>query len=90
MEENRLIARRSEFRLISESQGCALFSRQEKLPSWGFKQQEVLCMKDAKKAKTIWRIESTQSELCKPFVFFLFFYLVLAHHTNLYYNSVRR
>ncbi|RCH94106.1 hypothetical protein CU098_000019, partial [Rhizopus stolonifer] len=53
---NRLRARRSQFRLISVTQNCALFSRKHKLPEWGFKQQEVTCMKDARYPKTIWTI----------------------------------
>lgn len=66
---NRLRARRSQFRLISITQNCALFSREYKLPDWGFKQQEVTCMKDAKLPKTVWRIENTESELCKSIFF---------------------
>ncbi|KAI8077657.1 glycosyltransferase family 39 protein [Thamnidium elegans] len=58
----RLRTRRSQFRLVSETQKCALFSRKYKLPDWGFKQQEVTCMKDAKLPKTIWEIESTESD----------------------------
>ncbi|KAI9467724.1 MAG: glycosyltransferase family 39 protein [Benjaminiella poitrasii] len=54
----RLRARRSQFRLVSVTQKCALFSRKYKLPEWGFKQQEVTCMRDALYPKTIWRIES--------------------------------
>jgi dolichyl-phosphate-mannose-protein mannosyltransferase len=69
---DRLRARRSQFRLISVTQSCALFSRKYKLPDWGFSQQEVTCMKDANYPKTIWRIESTQSELCKITVISLF------------------
>ncbi|KAI7897500.1 glycosyltransferase family 39 protein [Cokeromyces recurvatus] len=59
----RLRARRSQFRLVSVTQNCALFSRKFKLPEWGFKQQEVTCMRDALYPKTIWRIESTESDL---------------------------
>ncbi|KAI9275246.1 glycosyltransferase family 39 protein [Helicostylum pulchrum] len=60
--KTRLRARRSQFRLISETQNCALFSRKYKLPDWAFKQQEVTCMKDAKLPKTIWQIETTETD----------------------------
>lgn len=63
--KTRLRARRSQFRLISETQNCALFSRKYKLPDWAFKQQEVTCMKDAKLPKTIWQIETTETDFCK-------------------------
>ncbi|KAI8990011.1 protein O-D-mannosyltransferase [Pilobolus umbonatus] len=59
----RLLARRSTFRLISVTQACALFSRKHKLPDWGFKQQEVTCMKDGVLSRSLWTIETTQSEL---------------------------
>lgn len=62
---DRLRARRSEFRLISTTQNCALFSRKYKLPDWGFGQQEVTCMKDALYARSLWRIETSRSDLCR-------------------------
>ncbi|CAO3651604.1 unnamed protein product [Mucor fragilis] len=60
---NRLRARRSQFRLISTTQHCALYSRKYKLPDWAYGQQEVTCMKDALYPRSLWRIETSESSL---------------------------
>ncbi|RKP37591.1 glycosyltransferase family 39 protein [Dimargaris cristalligena] len=54
--KDRLMAIQTKFRLIHTQLGCALFSNEKKLPSWGFNQTEVICMKEAKKPKSTWRI----------------------------------
>ncbi|KAI8355651.1 glycosyltransferase family 39 protein [Choanephora cucurbitarum] len=59
----RLRTRRSRFRLISVTQHCALFSREHALPDWGYNQQEVTCMQEARLAKTAWMIENTETNL---------------------------
>ncbi|KAI8641886.1 glycosyltransferase family 39 protein [Parasitella parasitica] len=60
---DRIRARRSEFRLISTTQKCALFSRKLKLPDWAYGQQEVTCMKDALYTRSLWRVEMSTSDL---------------------------
>ena len=40
--------------------GCYLYSRESKLPEWGFGQQEVACSDKALKSLTVWRIEATE------------------------------
>ncbi|EPB91381.1 hypothetical protein HMPREF1544_01702 [Mucor circinelloides 1006PhL] len=60
---DRLRARRSQFRLISTTQQCALYSRKYKLPDWAYGQQEVTCMKDALYPRSLWRIETSESNL---------------------------
>lgn len=62
---DRLRARRSQFRLISTTQHCALYSRKYKLPDWAYGQQEVTCMKDALYPRSLWRIETSESNLGK-------------------------
>ncbi|KAI8376981.1 glycosyltransferase family 39 protein, partial [Blakeslea trispora] len=59
----RLCARRSLFKLVSITQNCALFSRQHTLPDWGYSQQEVTCMQDAKLPKTTWMVENVETDL---------------------------
>ncbi|CEP18337.1 hypothetical protein [Parasitella parasitica] len=48
---DRLRARRSEFRLISTTQNCVLYSRKYRLPDWAFGQQEVTLPKDTELIK---------------------------------------
>ncbi|KAJ1920771.1 hypothetical protein IWQ60_006926 [Tieghemiomyces parasiticus] len=57
-----LTAINTRFRLIHPLQNCALFSNEKKLPQWGFNQTEVICMKDAKKPKSTWRIDHNVHE----------------------------
>ena len=54
----RLKTLRTHFRLRHVFQGCYLFSHKVKLPEWGFEQQEVTCNKNAKKANSLWYIET--------------------------------
>ncbi|KAJ1974170.1 hypothetical protein H4R34_004818 [Dimargaris verticillata] len=58
--KTQLMALRTKFRLVHVNRDCALFSNEKKLPSWAFNQTEVICMKDAKPPKTLWRVESAR------------------------------
>lgn len=58
-----LESRRTQFRLLHINQNCHLYSTPERLPDWGFQQQEVSCIFDGLKPKTIWTIDETQNEL---------------------------
>ncbi|OZJ06225.1 hypothetical protein BZG36_00764 [Bifiguratus adelaidae] len=60
--KDRLRTLRSKFRLVHHQTGCVLFSGGVKLPKWGYEQQEVTCMKNALKPKTVWMIEATENE----------------------------
>lgn len=62
--KDRLRTLHSKFRLVHVLQNCALFSHSVKLPEWGWGQQEVTCIKNGKKPKTMWYIESTENALC--------------------------
>lgn len=44
---------RSRVRFRNYKTGCYLYSREFKLPKWGFGQQEVLCSKRAREALTM-------------------------------------
>ncbi|KAI7907634.1 Dolichyl-phosphate-mannose-protein mannosyltransferase-domain-containing protein [Cokeromyces recurvatus] len=59
----RLEARRSQFRLFHSNQECHLYSNFEKLPEWGFGQQEVSCIIDGLRPRTMWMIDETENEL---------------------------
>lgn len=63
----RLQTLRSKIRLLHPLQSCALFSHPIALPEWGFRQQEVTCIQNGKKPKTMWVIEETRNDLCKCF-----------------------
>ncbi|KAJ9075272.1 hypothetical protein DSO57_1037707 [Entomophthora muscae] len=54
----RLMAIYTRFRLIHVNTGCALYSRPEKLPDWGFKQQQVFCIRDGMRPRSEWVIET--------------------------------
>ncbi|CAG8554655.1 29354_t:CDS:10 [Gigaspora margarita] len=54
----RLRAIHTKFRLFHINSGCYLYSHSNKLPEWGFKQQEVTCGKGATFINTIWHIET--------------------------------
>lgn len=56
--KTRLRTLRTVFRLRHQLQGCYLFSHKVKLPEWGYEQQEVTCNKNAKKANSLWYIET--------------------------------
>ncbi|KAL5488421.1 PMT1 [Sanghuangporus weigelae] len=55
----RLRTLRTVFRLRHQLQSCYLFSHKVKLPEWGWEQQEVTCNKNAKKANSLWYIETS-------------------------------
>ena len=48
---------KSKFRLKHVLSGCYLFSHQEKLPEWGYGQQEVTCNKQSTLDNSVWFIE---------------------------------
>jgi dolichyl-phosphate-mannose-protein mannosyltransferase len=58
-----LESRRSEFRLFHTNQDCHLYSTFERLPDWGFQQQEVSCIQEGMKPKTMWVIDETMNLL---------------------------
>jgi dolichyl-phosphate-mannose-protein mannosyltransferase len=58
-----LESRRSEFRLFHANQDCHLYSTLERLPEWGFQQQEVSCIQEGMKPKTMWIIDETMNHL---------------------------
>lgn len=62
----RLRTLRTTFRLKHQLQGCYLFSHKVKLPEWGYEQQEVTCNKNAKKANSLWYIETSSHPQRKP------------------------
>lgn len=61
----RLRTLRTTFRLKHQLQGCYLFSHKVKLPEWGYEQQEVTCNKNAKKANSLWYIETATHPMRK-------------------------
>jgi dolichyl-phosphate-mannose-protein mannosyltransferase len=65
----RLRALRTFFRLIHVNMDCALYTRDKSLPAWASHQNEVTCMKYAKKDEyTTFFIESSQDSRCKSSV----------------------
>ncbi|KAL9555128.1 hypothetical protein MBANPS3_002493 [Mucor bainieri] len=58
-----LEARRSLFRLEHPNQDCHLYSTYERLPDWGFEQQEVSCIQEGLKSKIMWIVDETQHPL---------------------------
>lgn len=58
-----LEARRSIFRLEHTNQDCHLYTTYERLPEWGYEQQEVSCIQEGLKAKTMWIIDETENPL---------------------------
>jgi dolichyl-phosphate-mannose-protein mannosyltransferase len=60
--KERLRTLHSKFQLVHINDKCALFSHSVKLPEWGWGQQEVTCIKNGKKPRTMWYIESTENE----------------------------
>ncbi|CAO3634459.1 unnamed protein product [Mucor hiemalis] len=58
-----LQSRRSKFRLFHVNQDCHLFASFERLPDWGFEQQEVSCIQEGLKPKTMWKIEETENKM---------------------------
>lgn len=59
----RLMAIYTRFRLIHVNTGCVLYSRPEKLPDWGFKQQQVFCIRDGMRPRSEWVIETNINDL---------------------------
>ncbi|KAI8993205.1 Dolichyl-phosphate-mannose-protein mannosyltransferase-domain-containing protein [Pilobolus umbonatus] len=59
----RLEARRSQFRLFHMNMACHLFSTFERLPEWGHNQQEVSCIQDGLKPKTMWIVDEVKNPL---------------------------
>ncbi|KAI5117016.1 hypothetical protein M0805_001615 [Coniferiporia weirii] len=57
--DKRVRTLRTTFRLRHQLQGCYLFSHKVKLPEWGWEQQEVTCNKNAKKANSLWYVETS-------------------------------
>ncbi|KAI8375262.1 Dolichyl-phosphate-mannose-protein mannosyltransferase-domain-containing protein [Choanephora cucurbitarum] len=53
---NQLKARRSRFRLFHPNQNCHLYSTVQRLPEWGYFQQEVSCIVDGLKQTALWSI----------------------------------
>ncbi|TIB18164.1 hypothetical protein E3P92_00756 [Wallemia ichthyophaga] len=53
-----LKAIRTHFRLRHVLSGCYLFSHREKLPEWGYGQQEVTCNKQSPMENSVWYMES--------------------------------
>lgn len=41
----------------------------ERLPEWGFRQQEVSCIFEGKKPRTMWMIDEHVNNLCKNIFF---------------------
>ncbi|KAI7858918.1 Dolichyl-phosphate-mannose-protein mannosyltransferase-domain-containing protein [Circinella umbellata] len=62
-EGDQLQTLRSKFRLFHALQSCSLFSHPVQLPDWGFGQQEVTCIQNGKKPKTLWMIEESSNDL---------------------------
>ncbi|KAI9474067.1 MAG: Dolichyl-phosphate-mannose-protein mannosyltransferase-domain-containing protein [Benjaminiella poitrasii] len=58
-----LEARRSEFQLLHTNQDCHLYANFERLPEWGFGQQEVSCIQDGLRPRTTWMIDETDNDL---------------------------
>lgn len=46
------------FQLEHLNLGCQLYSKNVKLPDWGFEQQEVSCIRGGKDFNTVWVVES--------------------------------
>jgi len=51
-------ALRTYFQLEHTMLGCMLYSKETRLPEWGFGQQEVSCIRNGKPHNTMWFIES--------------------------------
>eukprot|EP00123_Amoebidium_parasiticum_P016069 comp23272_c0_seq1/m.38092 comp23272_c0_seq1/g.38092 ORF comp23272_c0_seq1/g.38092 comp23272_c0_seq1/m.38092 type:complete len:770 (-) comp23272_c0_seq1:533-2842(-) len=57
----RMLQRGDQIRLINIEMNCALACSDEKLPEWGFNQNEVTCTNRMDESDTIWQIDETQS-----------------------------
>ncbi|CCG24825.1 Pmt5 protein mannosyltransferase (PMT) [Candida orthopsilosis Co 90-125] len=69
----KLRATETVFMLVSRDNRCNLISHQDKLPSWGDYQNEVLCVSESTIPNSLWYIESNQHPLLdgkKPHVEF--------------------
>lgn len=58
-----LQSRRSKFRLKHVYQECYLFASFERLPDWGYDQQEVSCISEGTKPKTMWQIDESDNRI---------------------------
>lgn len=66
--KKRIRSLRTMFRLVHVNMNCALYARHKFLPAWGSDQQEVTCMRDAKKNQfSTFYVESSLDDRCKSF-----------------------
>ena len=57
----------TQFRLKHSNSGCYLATHPKALPEWGFKQHEVMCLReDVADSRTIWNIEHHYNDLLTP------------------------
>jgi dolichyl-phosphate-mannose-protein mannosyltransferase len=61
--KDHLEPRRSRFQLLHVNQDCHLYSTNTRLPDWGFEQQEVSCIYEGLKPKTMWMVDETYHAL---------------------------
>eukprot|EP00127_Corallochytrium_limacisporum_P005648 Clim_evm27s210 gene=Clim_evmTU27s210 len=56
----------TQLRLVHVTTGYALFSHNEKLPKWGYEQQEVTATPETKHPNTVWNVEFHEHPKLKP------------------------
>lgn len=61
--KHRIRALRTYFQLEHTMTGCLLYSKNVRLPDWGFDQQEVSCIKNGKLHNTVWYVEHNENPL---------------------------
>lgn len=59
----KLRATESVFQLIHRGTRCTMISHDQRLPKWGFEQNEVLCLKEPTIPNTLWYIETNSHPL---------------------------
>eukprot|EP00834_Sanchytrium_tribonematis_P003900 NODE_169_length_14535_cov_0.769881.p2 type:complete len:758 gc:universal NODE_169_length_14535_cov_0.769881:2490-217(-) len=65
--QRKIKALTTQFRLKHKNSGCYLATHPKALPEWGFKQHEVLCVREnAKDSSVIWNIEHHYNDLLPP------------------------